>query len=344
MKIANRAVEGFVKKPDPAMAAVLVYGPDHGLVGERVEALIRTVVEDPADPFRVIELGGEALTAEPGRLGDAAATLPFGGGRAVVRVRGATNAHAGAFSDFLGDVRGDALVVANAGELKAGSALRRLFEGAKNAAAVACYADEGAQLARIIAETLRGHGLSATPEAEAYLCAMLGNDRAVTRNEIGKLALYMGGGGAVDIGDVMACVNDSGTTSLDAVCFAATSGDQAALEQALQRTFREGVHPVAVLRAAARHLLRLHQVSGLIAAGRGVDQAVKSLRPPPFFKLADHLRLQAPRWPPPRLGGALDIVTNAELECKTTGLPAEAVCGRALMRIAQAARHGAARR
>jgi hypothetical protein len=29
----------------------------------------------------------------------------------------------------------------------------------------------------------------------------------------------------------------------------------------------------------------------------------------------------------------------AEMDCKTTGMPIEAVCGRALMRIAQAARH-----
>ncbi|MBT4488179.1 MAG: DNA polymerase III subunit delta, partial [Rhodospirillaceae bacterium] len=34
---------------------------------------------------------------------------------------------------------------------------------------------------------------------------------------------------------------------------------------------------------------------------------------------------------------ALAILTEAELDCKTTGLPAEAICGRALIRIANAA-------
>ena len=35
---------------------------------------------------------------------------------------------------------------------------------------------------------------------------------------------------------------------------------------------------------------------------------------------------------------AMEIILEAERACKTTGLPAEAVCGRALMRVAWAAR------
>jgi DNA polymerase-3 subunit delta len=46
-------------------------------------------------------------------------------------------------------------------------------------------------------------------------------------------------------------------------------------------------------------------------------------------------------WPAERLATALDLVIAAELECKTTGLPAEAVAARALMRIAHAARPAA---
>jgi DNA polymerase-3 subunit delta len=46
------------------------------------------------------------------------------------------------------------------------------------------------------------------------------------------------------------------------------------------------------------------------------------------------------QWPPKRLGQALAILLEAELDCKTTGLPDEAVCGRALIRIANAARLG----
>mgnify|MGYP002279672751 CR=1 FL=1 len=75
----------------------------------------------------------------------------------------------------------------------------------------------------------------------------------------------------------------------------------------------------------------------MVEAGRSADQAIKSLRPPVIFKQAERFRGQLRRWPPDRLAAALDLLTAAEMDCKTTGLPAEAICGRALMRIAQAA-------
>jgi DNA polymerase-3 subunit delta len=43
-------------------------------------------------------------------------------------------------------------------------------------------------------------------------------------------------------------------------------------------------------------------------------------------------------WSAATLAQALDSLTQAEIDCKTTGLPAVAVCGQALMAIAAAAR------
>ena len=116
------------------------------------------------------------------------------------------------------------------------------------------------------------------------------------------------------------------------------AGDRPGLERALARAFAEGAAAVAVVRAVARHFQRLHLALGLVAAGSSPRQAMKALRPPVFFKLEDAFRLQLGRWDAGRLGGALELLTEAELDCKTSGLPARVLSGRALMRIAQAAR------
>jgi DNA polymerase-3 subunit delta len=39
-------------------------------------------------------------------------------------------------------------------------------------------------------------------------------------------------------------------------------------------------------------------------------------------------------WRSERIAAALELLIGAELECKTTGQPAEILCGRVLMRIA----------
>ena len=66
---------------------MLVFGPDAGLVRERAEALIRTSVDDPKDPFQLARLDGDDLAGEPTRLVEEANTIPLFGGRRAVWVK-----------------------------------------------------------------------------------------------------------------------------------------------------------------------------------------------------------------------------------------------------------------
>jgi DNA polymerase III subunit delta len=66
---------------------VLVFGPDAGLVSERVNALVKTSVDDVNDPFALARLEGEDVTANPARLVEEAQTIPLFGGRRAVWVK-----------------------------------------------------------------------------------------------------------------------------------------------------------------------------------------------------------------------------------------------------------------
>ena len=61
---------------------------------------------------------------------------------------------------------------------------------------------------------------------------------------------------------------------------------------------------------------------------------MKLLRPPVFFKRAALFRGQLQAWNVARLAGALEALTEAEIACKTTGVPAEASCRQTLLAIA----------
>ena len=338
MKIAGRAVKGFLDSPGPAITAVLVYGPDAGLVKERADTLARTAAGDTDDPFSSITLTPEDLKNDPARLADEAAALSLGGGRRIVRLQGATDGLTRHFKDFLREAIIGAFVVIEAGDLGPRSSLRKAFEAADNGAALACYADDGRSLGQVITETLQKQGVAVTLEARAYLLDNLGSDRLVTRMELEKLALFKGGAGTITLDDALQCVGDNAAMSLDAVIMAAASGDRLFLDRALARAFSEGTNAITILRAAARHLQRLHLAGALVDRGQSPDQAMKALRPPVIFLHADRFRSQLRQWSAGRLGTALGLITDAELECKTTGMPVEAVCSRALLRIAQAAR------
>ena len=344
MKLAAGRIDSFVRSPDPGVRAVLVYGADRGLVKERADAMLAAVTGDPSDPFRSVEIPADALKADPTRLLDEAAAYSFSGGRRVVRVRGATDA-VSEFFEALADAKsGGALVIVEAGELGPRSGLRKLFEGGSDLAALPCYPDTGSNLDQLVHETLAAHQLKASSEAVEFLVANLGGDRAVSRRELEKLCLYKGAPGTITLEDAEAVVGDSTRSSLDAVIFAAFGGDAATLDRALEKAFAEGVQPVGILRSAARHLSRLHLARGLMSGGRSADQAMQALRPPLFFTVKDAFRSQLRVWDEKRLGGAMEILTEAEIACKTTGTPARAVCGRTLIRVAAAARSGAGTR
>ena len=336
MKISASRADGFVRTPDAAMRAILVYGPDGGLARERADRLAVHVAGDLKDPFRVAELTPASLKEDPARLADEAAALALTGGRRVVLLRDAGDGVTPVLERFLSQPVGDALVVVEAGELNSRSSLRKLFEGADNAAAIACYADDAASLAGLIREELSAAGLTADQDATAYLVAHLGGDRRLTRAELTKLILFMGEeGGRVGLTDASACVGDGAALSLDDLALAVADGDQNAVQRLLDRL--TGAQPITVLRAVARHFQRLHLTAGLVSRGKSIDQAVGALKPPVIFKVADRFKRQVGHWPADRLGRALDMLIDAEITCKTTGMPAQAVAARALMQIARAA-------
>jgi len=338
MKIAANRADAFARDPDAAVRAVLVYGPDDGLVRTRADALTKAIAEDISDPFRVADITATALRDTPSLIADEAAAIALTGGRRVVRFRDAPESTAGALGDFLEDSPGDALVVVQAGNLSARSKLRKLFETAKNAAAMPCYADDERTLDQVIRNTLKSEGISVSTEAIDYLTANLGADRGLSLAELEKLAIYAGPGGSVELDDAVASVGNSSALSIDDVIFASAGGDGLAADRALTRSFQEGVNPVTVLRALGRHLMRLQLARAKVDDGTPVDAALKALRPPVFFKLAGPFRQQLRVWSGPKLSRALALVLEAERQCKRTGAPAEELCGRAILQISRLGR------
>ena len=331
---------------------VLLYGPDQGLVRERVERLIGTVLDDPQDPFRLSELSADVVRGDPGRLLDEARALCLVGGRRVVRLRQAGDHVTAACRALLAILPLEALVVIDAGELGPGSSLRRLIEGARNAAAIACYRDEGRDLGALIDRLAAEDGLRLEADARAYLVEHLGADRGVTRSELAKLALYCAAPaegrpapGRVTLEAAALVVGDSAALELDDLVHAAAQGDVTQLERCLERLLGEGQAPVALLRALARHLIRLHQLALLVEGGAAPDQVVEGARPPIHFRRRASVRQALQRWPAARLAAALSRLLDAEIGCKTTGWPAEALCRRALLGVClQARAAGAGRR
>ena len=125
--------------------------------------------------------------------------------------------------------------------------------------------------------------------------------------------------------------------TLDSAVFSAASGDIEGFERPLSHAMDAGSAPVAVLRALANHLRRLHRVAVQVESGMAAAQAVQALRPPVFFKQREAFLGQLRRWSPARLEDAMRLVWDAEARCKRTGMPDGLLSRRAFLAVARLA-------
>jgi DNA polymerase-3 subunit delta len=360
MKLSANKSAAFIEKPDMGLRIFLLYGPDAGLVRERAQKLAAKCVPDVNDPFSVSEISPSSLDENPSRFHDEMSSISMMGGRRLVRLRDAGEASVfGAIDHLLSNLpSGDSVAILEAGELDKRSKLRNRIEDDPKAMAIPCYAEEGADLTQTISAMIKAEGFTIDRDALSALAAALPPDRSGIRMEIDKLITYaMNPVRAVvpspdgtermtekihepdkkiTTEHVTACITDAAGEEVDDAVWAAASGDIAKLDAMLAKLHAEGVQPIQFLRAATRHLSKIYEGLGKMNdENMGAMEAVKTMRPPIFFKREAQMQKQLRSWSTGKVMDALCALLEAEMKCKATGLPAERLSERALYNVAR---------
>lgn len=338
-------VDRFLARPDPAVRAVLLHGKDRSGVAERAEILGRTVSADLNDPFNVTVLTETDLDGGDGRLEDALSALSMIGGRRLIRVRlgghkpsadkalaEALKLHAG------GGFNPDALLVIEADALGRDSALRKAAESAPGAAAIACYEDETGDVARMTREALAADKVALTADALERFVGRLPRERGLMRQEIERLALYIGPGSGrtLDLEGLEAHLGVEPDASLQDAALDAFGGRAEKAQGGLRRAFAEGESPVTALRQASIHLQKLRRINVLMANGAGAKEAAKSAGV--FWKQEAEILRQARVWRLELLEAAHENLYAADLAVRSTGSPDRLIVERLFLETAARAR------
>ncbi len=331
--VKNSEADKFLGRPAPHIYLFLVFGPDLGLVAERARAIVRNAVDDPKDPFQLLRVSGDDLSADPLRLADEANTIGLFGGRRAIWIESQGKAFISALESVVAAPPRDCTIVIEAGALKRDAPLRRLCEREKNAAAIECYPDSAKDVAHLIDAEAAGANIGVAPEARALLVSLLGQDRLATRAELSKLFLYAHGAAEIDVDHIEAIVSDASSLMLDHAVDGAFDGDFGALEAGARRALTQGGDAGLLLGAALRHAL------GLRRARLDLDAGAPARAPfgvgPRRAQIFDaHLRA----WTASRLARAVEILAEAINKARREPKLADAIALRALWRIASAAK------
>src|SRR6478752_3198361 len=332
--LRGKEIDAFLARPDPGRPIILLYGPDAGLVRERAEALLASAVDDPNDPFSLVRLDGDELSAEPSRLVDEAMTVPLFGGRRAIRVKAGSRNFASGVDTLADSPVRDCRIVIEAGELRPESPLRKACERAKTAVAIGCYPDGERDLAGLIDEELRVSNLRIAPDARAVLMALLGGDRQASRNELRKLALYAHGEREVTLDDVMAVVADASELKLDPIVDAAFAGNAAVVESEFAKAMVAGTYPGVIISAAQRQAAWLHKSALAVAEGTAVSTLLERGFPRLHFSRKGAVEIALRNFNAARLATIIDQLGAAALDMRKQASLASAIGLRTLLSIA----------
>jgi DNA polymerase-3 subunit delta len=332
--LRGKDIDAFLARPDRDRPIILLYGPDAGLVRERAEALLATAVDDPEDPFSLVKLDGDELSAEPSRLVDEALTVPLFGGRRAIRVRAGSRSFAGGIDTLAQMSVKDCRIVIEAGDLRPESPLRKACERAKTAVAIACYPDTERELMKLIDDELRVANLKISPEARALLMTLLGGDRQASRNELRKLTLFAHGAGEVRLDHVMAVVADAAELKLDPIVDGAFAGKPELVESEFFKAMVAGTYPGIVILSAQRQAAWLHKSALAVAEGTPPATLFDSGFPRLHFSRRPMVEIALRNLSPARLAAIIDQLAGAAFDMRKQPQLASVIAQRMLLSIA----------
>ncbi|GLK83495.1 DNA polymerase III subunit delta [Ancylobacter defluvii] len=333
-------VEATLSRVDPLRPVLLLFGPDIGLVRERARVFLAKAATGSTDPFGIVRLDGDEIAGDPGRLVDEAGTVALFGGRRVVSVRAGAKNIVPAVDALLAMPGLEAVVVIEAGDLKKNAPLRASCESSPRALAIACYADNERDLARLIDTMAAGAGLAIDRDAREELVGLLGGDRLASRGEIEKLLLYAAGEPRVTAAHVRDIVGDASALALDEVVDSALAGLSAEAIEAYHKALGEGMRGDVILGLVARAAQGLHLMRLGIEAGGSVERAIDGARPAIHFRRKPLVEKALRGWTAARLEKALLAVDDALLAARRSAALGPVLAERALLQLAATARRG----
>lgn len=338
-------IERFLEQPAKGVRAAVIHGRDRGQVRERADRLAAAATARPDDPFDVARLTEADIDRDASVLEGELCAQSLAGGRRLVRLKltderaPIDRAAAEALKTHAeGGFNPDAFFLIEAGALGRDSALRRTAEKAEGAAAIACYEDEPGDVARLIRESLARDQISLTSDALELVVSRLPHERGVARQEIERLALFLGPGVGMTTGveSLAPFLGVEPEASLAEAAQDAFGGKLAQAQAGLRRAAAEGEGGPPAVRALSGHAGRIRRT--LTAAQGGADLAAAAKAAGVFWRNEREFLRQARAWTLAQLDRLQPELLEADRACKQTGSPDRLIAERLAMTIAGRAR------
>ena len=334
MKLAGAEARRYLAKPDPAKAALVIFGEDAMRVAlKRAEAVVALGGPNADAEMRLTRIPAADLRKDGAALLDAIKASSFFPGARVVVVEDATDGLSATLQTSFDAWRpGDANIVVTAGNLTGKSTLKTLAEKHFAVMCIGLY-DDPPTREEIEAELARA-GLSKVPSDAMGELLTLSRalDPGDFRQTLEKIALYkFQDPQPLTPAEIAALAPATMETEAEELLDAVAELQMGSIGPILRRLEGQGVLPVTLCIAGLRHFTTLHLMA---TDPEGPASGFAKARG--FFKRRDRMMKQAGSWTSRQIEKALSLLVETDMTLRSTSrAPAMAVMERTLIRIAR---------
>ena len=327
--------ESFLKRQCAVMNGVLVHGNDSAAIANFGRQLVRAVAgpNGEADRYEATFLKEGA-----GRIEDEFFSLSLLGDRRVIWIDDVTDAHLKILAGILGSDKVGNFIFLSADSLVKLSKLRVACEQSAKFASFALY-DEGIEGIRSrLSGLVAKFNMTWGDGAEDIFVEVVGAERSIVSQEIEKLVVYCFGQTAITVEDVLAICGDTASSSSDGVINAMLSGDLEAVDRMLGNIDTDSGGLKTILQTTSLHLTRLQDFRAAMDGGASADTAVRSARPPIFFKRQAKVLAQLRKFDSSDLMSMQSALSASTFQTRKFADLADSIISRTLLSLARLAR------
>ncbi len=186
-------------------------------------------------------------------------------------------------------------IILKTGPIQKGLKIRKFFEDSPDCLTIPCYEESLPEKKDIIMKLFNHENIHINHDHTEILASLLTNERLSLTNELNKLILYLKTS-KKNIGEALSVLSRNNSQDLNNLVYLLTSKKKKAFWDEFLRVQQSFSDEVKFINIFSKHLEKLLFVKNKVLQGSTPINAMKSLRPPIFFKQEEAFLSQVDLW------------------------------------------------
>lgn len=211
--------------------------------------------------------------------------------------------------------------------------LKELHEKTANYQLISCYLNSSNDKSFFVRCLLQKYQVEVDAEAFQFLLQRVDEESEYIESHIQKCALYFEIPSILQLQDVQVCCGNLLTHNVNEVITALASKDRLRTIHEYGKAEQAGVEEIMLLRMLNSYFVKLLSLKSTMSQGKSAEEAIRTARPPIFFKQEPILKAQLLQWSSASILAVLERLRQREGDMKKGSLNAETSLERFLLSL-----------